>query len=447
MSFEALHLVGYLFKHAVGILLLCWRRMLRAAVIVALVAAIAAEVLAMVVTHQIPPSGAAHLVAAGLALGLAYGAALTVFLDELIVGAIETIGVLEGDVRSAARASAIASEREVGDLRTSLSHWFTVRPSPQPHLSLERVVAVASLAEAALAASRRSAAPAAPTPAATPAAAGASGPRVLTAPAAVPSSATPDDDDGTLRALADVSLGPIHASEPRTPATIDSEEPPHAAPPIDDMPDATNSPSDDVAGTLASASVLAEVVSLPPAQDIRNPSPVRADLLPRIAWAQEDVGQTQPASQTLSPAPHSPNLVPAIPPLPLLPRVVPVQTIPLYGEHAAISFTPGVASEPTLPDALAAPISQFQAPVQGTNDDVSSGDSALEHDEDQRPTDKHASSSVNPVPGADTASGAFATPRPRTDSMWQRLSRALLGASPDATLPGSTTPTEAANED
>lgn len=113
---------GKFLKHAVGVLLLCWRRMLRAGLVAGLVAVVLGELAAMAITHSLNPGGPAQLVVAALAIALAYGAALTVLVEEFIQGVVETLRLLEGDVAAGARASAVLAEREIGEVHIGLKH-------------------------------------------------------------------------------------------------------------------------------------------------------------------------------------------------------------------------------------------------------------------------------------------------------------------------------------
>ncbi|HUY77519.1 MAG TPA: hypothetical protein VMV29_12170 [Ktedonobacterales bacterium] len=115
---------GRFLKHAVGILLLCWRRMLRAGLVAALVAIVLGEVVAMTMTHSLNPGGPAQFAVAALAIALAYGAALTVLVEEFIWGVVETLRLLEGDVAAGARASSVLAEREIGQVHIGLKHLF-----------------------------------------------------------------------------------------------------------------------------------------------------------------------------------------------------------------------------------------------------------------------------------------------------------------------------------
>lgn len=138
-------LAGRFLKHAAGLLVLGWQRMVRAAGIAALLGALGVEMLACVSTGQFPPPLLAHVVAAVLALVLAYCAALTVLLFELFAGSLEMLRLLMGDVEADARAATVAVEHEIGDVRDSLRRLVGLPPKPQRPPRQERAIAAFTL--------------------------------------------------------------------------------------------------------------------------------------------------------------------------------------------------------------------------------------------------------------------------------------------------------------
>jgi hypothetical protein len=110
------HFIGALLKHIIGVLLLCWRRMLRAGVIAFLIGAVVTALVAVLGTGQVFPGFSAAIVALLFGLALAYGVALTVLIEELILGAIDLIRMLEGDLSAAAHITEVVAEREVGEV-------------------------------------------------------------------------------------------------------------------------------------------------------------------------------------------------------------------------------------------------------------------------------------------------------------------------------------------
>lgn len=124
LSYQLLEYAGKFLKHAVGILLLCWRRMLRAAAIVGVLSLVLVEIVASSLTHHFLPDALAQVAIFAFAFAIAYSAALTVFVDELIVGTLDTLRLLEGDTAAAARAAAIIAEREVGEAGRGITRWL-----------------------------------------------------------------------------------------------------------------------------------------------------------------------------------------------------------------------------------------------------------------------------------------------------------------------------------
>ncbi|MFI5271884.1 MAG: hypothetical protein ACHQ4H_02470 [Ktedonobacterales bacterium] len=142
LAYEIIRHSGKLLKHAVGVLLLAWRRVLRAAGIALVVGIVVAEIAGCLATHQFPPSPLTDVAAAIFGVAVAYGVALTVFLDELLLGALDMLRVAEGDIEAGARAAAIAAEREVGDVKSGLLRMLSALP-------LASVVAPLALGRAA----------------------------------------------------------------------------------------------------------------------------------------------------------------------------------------------------------------------------------------------------------------------------------------------------------
>src|SRR5262249_50706679 len=88
------------------------------------------ETFAVVATKQIPPPLMAHVVVGLFAVGLAYGTAFTIFIEEIIHGIIATIRLIEGEAAAGARAAAIIAEREAGQVGTGLMRLLGARPKP-----------------------------------------------------------------------------------------------------------------------------------------------------------------------------------------------------------------------------------------------------------------------------------------------------------------------------
>lgn len=126
VGFTIVYFAGRVLRHIGGILLLCWRRMLWAALITGGVGLVVAEIGGSSVTKQIPAPLPAQIVALLFAIGLGYGAALTALLAEMLIGALETIQMLEGDAEAGARATAVIGERVGGEL-SGFVGWVDAR--------------------------------------------------------------------------------------------------------------------------------------------------------------------------------------------------------------------------------------------------------------------------------------------------------------------------------
>lgn len=112
--------VGALLKHIIGVLLLCWRRMLRAGVIAFAIGAVVTVLVTVIGTGQAIPSVPSLIVALVFGLALAYAVALTVLVEELILGVIDLIRVIEGDISAGAHIAEVVAEREVGEVGQGL---------------------------------------------------------------------------------------------------------------------------------------------------------------------------------------------------------------------------------------------------------------------------------------------------------------------------------------
>ena len=128
-------MAGGLLRHAFGFMLLGWRRILRGVLIAAGVAILVTEIAAMVATHSLLPGAPAQLVAAALALAVAYTTALTIFIWELATGLIDLIRVAEGEAEAGAHAAAVIAEREIGDVAAGLRRLVGLSAHPQPRPS------------------------------------------------------------------------------------------------------------------------------------------------------------------------------------------------------------------------------------------------------------------------------------------------------------------------
>jgi hypothetical protein len=121
--------IGAFLKHVVGILILCWRRMLRAGLIAFAIGVVLALLVAVVSTGQAFPGVLALVVALIFGAALAYGVALTVFIEEFFLGVVDLIRLLEGDAQAVAHITATMGEREIGDIGHGLRRLFGL-PAP-----------------------------------------------------------------------------------------------------------------------------------------------------------------------------------------------------------------------------------------------------------------------------------------------------------------------------
>lgn len=122
---------GKLLQHVLGVLLLCWQRMLRFGICVGILSFIMAEVLGSALTRQFPPSILTTVVALVVSFALGYAAALTALADEIFVSAVDTVRLLEGDVKAGFRAASVAAEREAGEARQGVLRWLGHPPAPE----------------------------------------------------------------------------------------------------------------------------------------------------------------------------------------------------------------------------------------------------------------------------------------------------------------------------
>lgn len=132
--------IGALLKHIIGVLLLCWRRMLRAGLIAFGIGAVVTVLVTVLGTGEAIPSESAFVVALLFGLALAYGVAMTVLVEELILGVIDLIRMIEGDISAGAHITEVVAEREVGQvgqgLRRLLGLPVSKRASARPGATL-----------------------------------------------------------------------------------------------------------------------------------------------------------------------------------------------------------------------------------------------------------------------------------------------------------------------
>jgi len=126
--------IGAFLKHVVGILILCWRRMLRAGLIAFAIGVVLALLVAVISTGQAFPGVLALVAALLFGAALAYGVAMTVFIEEFFLGVVDLIRLLEGDAEAVAHITSTMAEREIGDVGHGLRRLFGLpaptRPTP-----------------------------------------------------------------------------------------------------------------------------------------------------------------------------------------------------------------------------------------------------------------------------------------------------------------------------
>ncbi|HEX9039089.1 MAG TPA: hypothetical protein VF808_19055 [Ktedonobacterales bacterium] len=140
---NVVHFIGALLKHIIGVLLLCWRRMLRAGLIAFFIGVVLTVLVGVIGTGQAIPSPAMLILALLLGSALAYGVALTVLVEEMILGAVDLIRILEGDIQAGAHIAEVVAEREVGEvgqgLRRLIGLPVTRRGPTRPGASLPQL--------------------------------------------------------------------------------------------------------------------------------------------------------------------------------------------------------------------------------------------------------------------------------------------------------------------
>src|SRR5258705_26336 len=132
VSFEAITRSGHFIKHGIGVILLCWRRVLRAMLIGGLLGVLVGELVASLMEWRFPPSLPAHVAALAFGLACGYGAGLTVLLDELLVGSLDTVKWLGGRAGAGVRAAAAIAGREAGELGSGVWRFASARAGGAP---------------------------------------------------------------------------------------------------------------------------------------------------------------------------------------------------------------------------------------------------------------------------------------------------------------------------
>ena len=235
MTENIISFIGVFLKHVIGVLLLCWRRMLRAGVVAFAIGVVLALLVAVIATGQAFPGALALVAALLFGAVLAYGVALTVLVEEFVLGVIDLMHLLEGDAKAVAHITETVTEREVG----------------QVGQGLRRLI---GLSVAASARSSRAAAPP-------------SLPTLPKYPAAPATAARPAHPASSARSTGVASAALEAAAMAGAAALAARAARPSAAP------------------TPAPAAPTANAA--PAAPETPKGEPVRADMLPRIGWTYE----------------------------------------------------------------------------------------------------------------------------------------------------------------
>ena len=126
---------GRMLRHVVGVLLLAWQRVIRAFLIALVAGVLVGEIGAILQTHRFPPPVLAHVVVMIFATVIAYGVALTVVIDEIIVGIIDTLRLILGEAEAGSRAFEALAMREGSSLRDDVSHLMHGRDNDSGNVS------------------------------------------------------------------------------------------------------------------------------------------------------------------------------------------------------------------------------------------------------------------------------------------------------------------------
>lgn len=91
---------GFL-AHVLATFVTCWRRALRVAGIALLLAVGVCEVGSVYITRQFPPQSSVHFIALAFGVAVGYAAAMTIFAEEVVKGALRAVGILQRELAQA----------------------------------------------------------------------------------------------------------------------------------------------------------------------------------------------------------------------------------------------------------------------------------------------------------------------------------------------------------
>lgn len=112
MGYELILRAGKLARHATGVLLLCWRRMIRAMLVFGFVGVLAGLIVAAFEARRLLPEMPGVIAAGFFGVAVAYAAAVTVLIDELLRGMLDIVKVIEGDAEAGVRSLVAGAEHE-----------------------------------------------------------------------------------------------------------------------------------------------------------------------------------------------------------------------------------------------------------------------------------------------------------------------------------------------
>ena len=299
------------FRQVVGVVLVSWRRILRAGLVSGALTLLGAEIAACLVTGSFPPPTAAHLATVALALAIGYSVAVTMLFAILLRGGIRFIRYLEGDVAVGAQAVSVFARREAreareghrardlgasvrlivlgGEKRSQTAPRPTLparsRPNwrPRPVVSPGGVAGTAAVTALGLDVTR------------------------IALPRGLQTDVRRDPDDAVLRAPAPMmpSLPVLASRLPRIEWTDDSQSAPRPLPVASTLASAPAAP---VSSVTPPAPVPETTAAPPPpapvAENGRLPS-LRQELAPS-----RDVAEDSPEPETSGGTPDAPGLIP-----------------------------------------------------------------------------------------------------------------------------------------
>ncbi|MGH2485677.1 MAG: hypothetical protein ACRDHE_06670 [Ktedonobacterales bacterium] len=147
MGYEVILRAGKLARHALGVLLLCWRRMIRVMLVTGGVGALVGLIFGAIEAHRVFPGMFGVIAAAFFGAVVGYSAAATVLIDELLKGMLDIVSVIEGDAEAGVRSLAAGAEHERGAILRFFDPKPRARTGPiEPAPFVPGIVATAAFA-------------------------------------------------------------------------------------------------------------------------------------------------------------------------------------------------------------------------------------------------------------------------------------------------------------